>query len=148
MRIMPKSLSRRQVLKRLGVAGAGVAFSGGVLRAQTRSITIAGKPVEIAVASVSPSTVRITALPVGGPSAVADDGALVAAAAGKALGRRSTPESLASIRAGDLTVRFTAEPPTIHIDTASGKEVQRLTLDASRADHLVSDGEGPAARAR
>ncbi len=72
-----------------------------------------------------------------------DDGALVAAAAGKALGRRRTPESLAPIRAGDLTVRFTAEPPTIHIDTASGKEVQRLTLDAAAPTISFLMGKGP-----
>ena len=86
---------------------------------------VAGKPVEILVASVSRSTVRITLVPVDGSSAVPDDGALVRAAGGRTLGRRRAQDSLAPIRAGDLTVRFTAAPPVIHIDTAAGQPVQR-----------------------
>ena len=59
MPVMPNSLSRRHVLKRLGA----LAVAGGIPRGQARPITVAGKPVEIVVASVSPSTVRITVLP-------------------------------------------------------------------------------------
>ncbi len=62
---------------------------------------------------------------------------------GKALGRRRAPESLAPIRAGNLTVRFTAEPPTIHIDTAAGQPVQRLTLDAAAPTISFLLGKGP-----
>jgi alpha-glucosidase (family GH31 glycosyl hydrolase) len=141
MRFMPNPLSRRLVLKRLGAAGAGVAFSG-VGTGQARSITVAGKPAEIVVASVSPSTVRITVLPVGGPS-VADDGALVSAAAGKELGRRRAPAPLEPIRAGDLTVRFTVEPPVIHVDTANGQPVQRLMLDPAASTISFLMGKGP-----
>jgi len=139
---MSNSMSRRHVLKRLGAAGAGAAFSGGVFRAQGSVITVAGKPVEIVVASVSPSTVRVTVLPVG-LATVPDDGALVGAAGGKPMGRRRTPESLAPIRAGNLTVRFTADPPAIHIDTAAGQPVQRLTLDPNTSATSFLMGKGP-----
>jgi alpha-glucosidase (family GH31 glycosyl hydrolase) len=137
MRTMSNSVSRRQVLKQLGMA----AFSGGILRGQVRPIMVAGKPVEILVASVSPSTVRITVLLIDGP-AVKDDGALVKAAAGRALGRRRAPE-LSPIRAGNLTVRFTAEPPAIHVDTSAGQPVQRLTLDPAASTISFLMGKGP-----
>jgi hypothetical protein len=55
-----KLISRREVLKELGQATAGLALTGGVLRAQGAEIVVAGKLVEIVVASVSPSTVRIS----------------------------------------------------------------------------------------
>jgi alpha-glucosidase/alpha-D-xyloside xylohydrolase len=37
---------------------------------------------------------------------------------------------LTSVRAGDLVVRFTANPPTLHVERAGGEVVQRLTLSA------------------
>ena len=35
-----------------------------------------------------------------------------------------------AVRAGNLTVRYTADPPAIHIDTIKGQPVQRLALSA------------------
>lgn len=131
MHAMSRPVSRRDALKRLSAAGAGVMFSGGVIRGQLSPIVIAGKPVEIAVASVSRSTVRLTVLPLesGTPLPVPSHQALVRAAEGKLLGRRR--ETFAPVRAGDLTVRFTADPPALHVVNAAGGTVQRLTLSAS-----------------
>lgn len=46
------------------------------------------------------------------------------------------------VRAGDLTVRFTNNPPTIHVETAAGAAVQRLTLSATEpgASFLLPKG--------
>lgn len=145
---MSPFVSRRDVLKQLGAAGAGVACAGGILRGQSRPIMVAGKAVEIAVASISPGTVRITVMPIEEPATVPDHGALVAAATGKSLGRRRAPDSFAPIRAGNLTVRFTAEPPVIHVDTAAGRAVQKLTLDAATPDVAFLLGGGAAPRLR
>jgi alpha-glucosidase/alpha-D-xyloside xylohydrolase len=89
---------------------------------------------------VSPFTVRLTVLPIDGRT-VLDDGALVRAGEGKPLGRRR--ESFAPIRAGALTVRFTADPPAIHVDGAEGRVVQRLTLDAATAHVSFLLPKGP-----
>jgi len=137
---MPNSVSRRHALNRLGAVGAGVAFSGAFPRGQARSITVAGKPAEVVVASVSPSTVRITVFPIDGPAAVPDHGALVRAAGGRTLGRRRAQDSLAPIRAGDLTVGFTAEPPVIHIDTAAGQPVQLRVAGEKNTRRVVFEG--------
>ena len=66
MRDMSHSITRRAALKQISVAGAGVLVSRGIIRGQGTDITIGGQPVEIAVASLSPSTVRISVLPVAG----------------------------------------------------------------------------------
>src|SRR5688572_14130231 len=86
---MSKRVSRREALQHMGTAGAGLLLGGGVIRGQSAPIVIAGKPVEIVVAGVSRSTVRITVLPLDGGTAVPvrDDNALVAAAEGKPLAR-------------------------------------------------------------
>jgi alpha-glucosidase/alpha-D-xyloside xylohydrolase len=124
----------------MGSAAAAAMFGGGIIRGQASPIVIAGQPVEISVASVSAATVRITVLPIGSGT-VADDGALVAAAQGKPGARRRQP--FAPIKAGGLTVRFTADPPTLHIDDAAGQAVQRLTLDAATPNMSFLLPKGP-----
>ncbi|MEX1129050.1 MAG: TIM-barrel domain-containing protein [Vicinamibacterales bacterium] len=132
---MAREIPRRAALKQIGLAGAGVMVSGGVFRGQSAPITIAGRPVEIAIASVTPSTVRITVLPLDG-TAVPEDGALVPAAAGRPAGRAPAAERFTPIRAGDLTVRFTVGPPVLHVERRDGTSVQRLTLNETT--HAVS----------
>jgi alpha-glucosidase/alpha-D-xyloside xylohydrolase len=82
------------------------------------------------MASVSPFTVRLTALPIAGSSSapLPNDGALVSAANGRELGRRR--DAFAPVRAGELVVRFTQDPPTLEVQTAKGDAIQKLELDA------------------
>ncbi len=135
-----RSFSRRDILKRFGSAGAAVIAGPHIIRGQASPIVIAGRPVEIAIAAVGPETVRITVLPIGG-ARPADDGALVAAAEGKPAGRWR--DRFTAIRAGRLTVRFSENPTTLHIDDASGRAVQRLVLDAASQDLRFLLPRGP-----
>jgi alpha-glucosidase (family GH31 glycosyl hydrolase) len=123
-------IPRRLALKQLSAAAAGLVYTGGIIRGQTRPITVNGKPVEIVVSSVSASTLRLTVVPIEG-TPVPDDNALVAAATGKPAGRRRDPETFAPVRAGELTVRFSSTPPTLQVENARKEVVQRLTLDAA-----------------
>jgi alpha-glucosidase (family GH31 glycosyl hydrolase) len=142
MPYMVEPVSRRDAVKQLAGVTAGVVLAGGVIRGQSDAIVVAGNPVEIVVRSVSPSTIRITALPAGVPL-VSDDGALISGPAGRTLARRRTAGLTSPIRAGNLAVRFTAAPPAIHIDTAAGKTVQRITLDPASAAVSFLLGTGP-----
>ena len=131
---MLEPVSRRSALKQLGTAGAGVLFANGIIRGQDAPIRIADRPVEIAVFTVSPTTVRVAVLPFeeGTPVAPVYDGALASRDAGKPLARGRAAAALQSVRAGTLVVRFTEAPPTIHVETAAGELVQKLTMDAER----------------
>src|SRR5829696_5956146 len=100
---MARRTPRRTALKQMGMAGVAALLPGGIFRGQSAPITIAGKPVEIAVPLVTPSTIRITVLPLDGTVAP-DHGALVPAATGKRVGRAPAAERFSPIRAGDLTV--------------------------------------------
>jgi alpha-glucosidase/alpha-D-xyloside xylohydrolase len=130
---MSKPVSRRRALTHLAAAGAAAAFGPAVIRGQAAPIRIAGMPVEIAVSSISPVTVRITVAAIVGTGGVPDDGALVAAAQRKPLARRRTAAAFSPVRAGELTVRYTADPPAIHVDTIKGRPVQRLGLGAEES---------------
>ena len=133
-------LSRREAVRRLASASAGLALSDVIISGQSAPISVAGKQVEIVVSSISDSTVRITTLPVEGLR-IPDDGSLVAAAAGQVVARwRAVASSV--VPAGKLTVRITSSPPVIEIDSA-GKTVQRLTLDAVSTDVGFRLGDGP-----
>ena len=142
---MTHRIDRRDALKQIGAAGVGLAFGGGIIRGQSTDIVVAGQPVEIAVSSVSAATVRVTVRPLqdGTAAPIPLTGALVQNEFGSALGRGRQPAAVANVRAGDLRVRFTASPPTIHIEKAAGGAiVQRITLDpaAPGASFLLGDG--------
>ena len=135
------SITRRDAVRRLAGFGAGLALGEGIVRGQSSEITVAGKPVEFVVSSISDTTVRITALPVSGGRIPADD-SLVQAAAGRVVARRTSAGSQ-TIRAGRLTIRITSSPPTIHVDTSAGQAIQRLTLDPVSPDVSFLLGSGP-----
>jgi alpha-glucosidase (family GH31 glycosyl hydrolase) len=129
---MPEHPSRRTALKQIAAAGVAATVTPITIRGQGAPIRIAGMPVEIAIASVSPVTVRITVAAIAGTGGVPDDGALVRAADGKPLARRRRGEEFTPVRAGNLTVRYSPDPPTIAVETVKGEPVQRLVLDVDR----------------
>lgn len=140
---MTDDISRRDALARMA-AGASMIL-GGVIRGEAADIIIAGQRVEIAVWSISPSTVRITVRPLrdGRPLAVPVTGALAEHEPGRSLVTARATGALSRVRAGDLVVRYTAGPPTLHIETRSGQRVQQLTLDAATPALTFLLGDGP-----
>src|SRR5690348_1266245 len=143
---MGEFISRREALTTLGKATAGIALAGGGAAFQGETeIRVAGKPVEISVAAVSLVTVRITILPIedGQAHAVASTGTLVDEAQGHVVGHGRSAAQVASLKAGNIGVRFTANPPTFRFNDASGKPIQKLTLDASTAGMSFLLSKGP-----
>src|SRR5205809_8109044 len=106
------SISRREALKQIGAASAGVVLPTTLFRGRVRDIVADGRPVEIAVAAASGHTVRVTVLPLVGGSrgSLPLDGALVREDLGGGRGRRIAArrrpaESFAPGQAGDRTAR-------------------------------------------
>ena len=144
------SISRREALKHIGAATAGFVLPTTLFRGRVRDIVVDGRPVEIAVAAVSGHTVRVTVLPLVGGSrgSLSVDGALVredlgGGRGGRIAARRRTAESFAPVQAGELTVRFTPEPPTIAVEAADARVAQRLVLDAATPNVSFLLPEGP-----
>jgi alpha-glucosidase/alpha-D-xyloside xylohydrolase len=140
---MPEPVTRRDALKRLGAAGASLALGGGVIRGKGPAITIAGQPVEIVVTPVSPLTTRIVVRATSNEAPLADTGALVQPAFGAPVARARDAAALSRVTSGDLVVRYTTSPPTIHVEKPDGAPVQRLTLDPATAGLAFQLPEGP-----
>lgn len=128
---MPEPVARRDALKRMGAAGAGLALGGGIIRGQSGVITIAGQAVEIAVTPVSPITTRIVVRAPSAATPIAETGALAQPTYGPAAATSRDAAALSRVTSGQLVVRFTGDPPTIHVERAGGAPVQRLTFDAA-----------------
>jgi alpha-glucosidase (family GH31 glycosyl hydrolase) len=142
---MSGRFTRRQALKRIGTSGAGFLLTRGLIRGRTGDIIVAGKPVEIAVSALSPVTVRLTIQPIAG-GAMRDlllDGAVGPGGEGRSLSRLRVPERFEPVPAGDLAVKFTPNPPTLHVETRDGRSVQRFVLDAAGPGLSFLLGRGP-----
>src|SRR5206468_8518324 len=99
---MSTRISRRELLEQAGKAGAGVLLGGGVLRGENSDIAIGGEFVEIVVRSLSPSTLRISLVPIERRTLDLDGGddALVGSERWRVVARRRRYDSFGSIRAG------------------------------------------------
>jgi alpha-glucosidase/alpha-D-xyloside xylohydrolase len=128
---MPRrTVSRRRALQTIGAAGAGALVAPSVIFGQDGGIVINGKAMQFEIGD-APIGVYIRARPASAAGAnwIPDDGALPRPLNAKA-GGGTTARSMArvSTRSG-LVVRFTENPPTLHIDK-QGKPLQTLTFDA------------------
>jgi alpha-glucosidase (family GH31 glycosyl hydrolase) len=142
---MTQRLSRRKLLKQFAAASAGLVAADGIIRGQSADIVIGGQPVEIAVTSLSPSTVRVTVRPVrnGQPSPIVTTGALDREEFGAALAEARSAAGLTRVRAGNLVVSYAPGPPAIHVGTTAGEVVQTLTFDAATPGMTFLLPQGP-----
>src|SRR6188474_491712 len=98
------AVTRREALSRLAVAGAGTMLAPSMIRGQKAPIMVARRPVEIAVRTISDSTIRITVLPIvnGKPQPVINRGALVEPLGGNEQ-KVATGDMVVSVREGATT---------------------------------------------
>jgi alpha-glucosidase (family GH31 glycosyl hydrolase) len=139
-----RQFSRRQLLQ--GAAAAGtVLVLGGSKKIFAPGLRVAGREVEIHIASVSPHTIRLTILPVenGATRPVPSDGSLVQDDLGSPLADLRGDVSAQSIKSGNLRVRVSPDPLTFNIETAAGEIVQRLTLERESGALTFITGDSP-----
>jgi hypothetical protein len=63
---------------------------------------------------------------------VPDDGGVAQPDSAKRVGAGRSARTFNSVRAGNLAVRFTAQPPTLHIETTAGERM----IDEMHAQHF------------
>jgi len=127
------AISRRDAMKRIG---AGLALPS-LIRTELEGIG----PVEIWIASVSPTAARITIAPAG--AAVPRGGALREGVSSLA---RERGDSTEPIRAGNLVIRYARDAQTIHVETATGEtveSVQALAFDPGTGGLSFRVGNAP-----
>ncbi|HEX5439134.1 MAG TPA: TIM-barrel domain-containing protein, partial [Gemmatimonadaceae bacterium] len=145
---MTDGLTRRDVLKSLGCAGAG-ALLGVQLTPEAAhargALTLRGRTVEIVVTPASASTVRITIAPLvnGAPQPVPQDGSLVRQVLGTPVARIASLSALQRVRAGDLIVTLSPNPLTVRVDSQDGRTIQQLHIDEATGTVTFPLGDGP-----
>src|SRR5258708_6360293 len=104
--------------------------------AQGRPLTIAGQPVELRIASISPVTVRVSLLPKGAPDADLNrDGGLVPFPA-----PWRTVTGTAPVKVGALSVSVSQAPLKVRVADGAGKTAQELVVDeAGVLEFLIGD---------
>jgi alpha-glucosidase/alpha-D-xyloside xylohydrolase len=130
------SISRRDMLKRVGSAGAVAGLSAAGLNASAAgepiSIRIAGEPVEMSITPASALTARITITATAG---VGSDGSLVERAWPVPVARILELPRSRTIQCGELRVRVSSpalrslRALQIDVTAAGGRVVQRLRID-------------------
>src|SRR6185369_4829417 len=116
-----------------------VLLSRGRATAQIAGLTIAGRPVELALTSVSPDTIRLSLVPIENKSIV-DDGVL-----SEAVGRPAPPVSFSShsVRLGNLIVKVEREPLTLNVTGKAGRLIQKLRIDQQTGAIFLNLGDRP-----
>ncbi len=119
-------------MTQLGAAGVGAVLFPKLVFGQDGAITINGRPVSIECSAVGTTAIRLTIrqLDAGKGRAVPNDGALAAETFTPAPIARASATALTRMTIGAFTVRFTANPPTLHI-AHGGRPLQTLAFDAA-----------------
>ncbi len=137
---MGARVSRRHVLKVLGMTGAGSLVGGSTLLfGEGSEPRVGGRPVQVGVEQVSARTVRFLLRPVERVLA-ADDGELVRKEWGKPT--QVNPGRAQSVRYGELTVQVFPEPLVIEVHSRK-RLVQRFRFDEQTGAMAFRLGEGP-----
>jgi alpha-glucosidase (family GH31 glycosyl hydrolase) len=140
---MVRRISRREVLGNIVCAGAA-AFLPRNLAAQTPALTIAGQSCAVDVTPVTSATVRLSIRPLGNEAGnqIQNDGSLVWQNSSTPV-TRLTNLQRSEVRFENLIVRFAGNPPTINVETRTGRRVQKLQIDPLTGAVLFNIKDGP-----
>ncbi|MGA3236719.1 MAG: TIM-barrel domain-containing protein [Bryobacteraceae bacterium] len=136
------SINRRQLLQQAGAA----ALLAPIGRAQALSNSqIAGRDIEIQIATVSPHTFRLTIFPLenGQPGAVADDGSLVQASWGAPTVKLRGPLKAQVVKAGGVAIHIAPDPLSFTVKNAQNEAIQQLSVDKETAVVSFHTGSAP-----
>src|SRR5438034_1455020 len=139
-------MTRRDLLKGLGSCVAALKTRAtSIGAASAPAITIAGRPVQIVIASASAATVRISVVPLDAGVRELSDDRLVDRRWPPPVARIADLPRREPVRAGDLIVRVAPdrEQPVITIDAKDGRRVQRLSIDRESGKLAFLLGDGP-----
>jgi alpha-glucosidase/alpha-D-xyloside xylohydrolase len=133
--------SRREILRNTATACVASLFPRTLLAFAAPS-QVAGKDVEVHLASISPHTVRLTVFEAGHAGALPSNGCLVQESWGPALARLAGNGTAQPLTAGDLQVSVATSPLTISVQSKGGAS-QKLTIDSSTGAVSFLTGNSP-----
>src|SRR5712692_569866 len=123
-------------------AGMGALLPNRKTSAQTAGLLIAGRNIEIALASVSSRTVRISLVPIENKS-LGDDGILIEQRRVSPSTRFTTLAQQQSVRLGNLVVKVERDPLSIIVADEAGRPIQKLRIDQPTGAVFFNLGDRP-----
>jgi len=126
----------------MACAGTGVLLGDRKLSAQVAALTIAGRKVELALASVSSHTIRISMVPIENKS-IGDDGVLLDQARMSPPTRFTTLGQQQSVRLDNLAVKIEREPLSITVADKAERLIQKLRVDQQTGAVFFNLGDRP-----
>ena len=139
------TISRRNALKSLGVAGAGPLFGARAAETQGPELRVAGPPVELSTAPVGARIVRVSLAQIdaGRPRSIPDVGALAELQWEPPVLRVTSLPEPRSVACGDARVTVSTSPLTVRIEAEAGRLVQLLRIDQKTGALSFRLGDGP-----
>jgi alpha-glucosidase/alpha-D-xyloside xylohydrolase len=134
-------ITRREAIRQLGTASAGMVLAGPAVRWRASSLRVRNRAVDVVAASVSPATLRISVLADGDRTAqpIPLDGALAASdwtpQATVAAGETAT--------VGTFRVRVEADPVRVVVSRPDGRTIQEIEVDEATGSASFGMGRGP-----
>ena len=126
----------------MACAGTGVLLGDRKPSAQVPALTIAGRKVELALASVSSHTIRISMVPIENKS-IGDDGVLLDQARMSPPTRFTTLGQQQSVRLDNLAVKIEREPLSITVADKAERLIQKLRVDQQTGSVFFNLGDRP-----
>jgi alpha-glucosidase (family GH31 glycosyl hydrolase) len=142
---MKKRMDRREVLKGVGAACAAVLLPHKA-HAAAHALSVAGRDVEIQIASVSPHTLRLTILPIakdGKVAAIPDNGSLVRSTWGEPVAKLRGEVHSQAVRCGNLTVKLSPDPLSFAIGSPENEMIQQFKVDRGTGVVSFATGDSP-----
>ena len=136
---MTEKWNRRDVLKRMAVAGTALALRGSGV-AQLTSVS-GDHRLDIQIVPVSEHTFRLSIFADHG--SVTDDGSLLHEDWGKPTARLQGDVKAQTVRIGKVDVQISANPLSFTIVDSTGRKVQQLTVDAETGGVSFATGASP-----
>jgi len=141
---MNEPWSRRRLLKQFAAVSATLVLPTEKFVGEQPKPTVS-RDYEVQIVTVSPQTVRFTVLPIqnGKANEISSYGALVRESFGAPVVRLLGNEGVQTVQSGNLRVRASFDPLSLAVSTASGVQIQTLSVD--RVTGVVSfvTGESP-----
>jgi len=137
--------NRRDAIKSIASAAAGVALVGSDSLSQVPTVQIGGYPFELTLTTVTSQTVRITLQPIesGQPSPVLNDGALLRTDWAVPALRWRPIAGTRHVKCGNLTINVSAKPFAIRVMRKDARLVQELKLDTATGKLTFLLGDAP-----
>ena len=126
----------------MACAGTGVLLGDRKPSAQVPALTIAGRKVELALASVSSHTIRISMVPIENKS-IGDNGVLLDQARMSPPTRFTTLGQQQSVRLDNLAVKIEREPLSITVADKAERLIQKLRVDQQTGAVFFNLGDRP-----